>query len=75
MTSFKETDMSTTGIIDVEVIYRHHTDRAICVWTDETARDDIWLPLSAVEVDGLKARGRKVTVTGPETMFLEKGLI
>lgn len=63
-----------SNIVDIEVIYRHHTERGLCVRADETSQD-VWLPLSMVEVEGDKVRGRKITVTGPQSLFEEKGLV
>lgn len=61
-------------VADIEVIYRHHTERGLCVRADETS-EDVWLPSSMVEVEGDKVRGRKIKVTGPQSLFEEKGLV
>lgn len=64
-----------SDIVDVEVIYRHHTERGICVWADESKKEDVWLALSLVEVEGEKIRGRKITLSGPQKLMEEKGLV
>lgn len=67
-----------SDIVDVQVIYQHATDRAVCVRSDEKSTKDVWLPLSLVELDFLgkeRRRGVVVEVSGPESLFEEKELI
>lgn len=67
-----------SGIIDIQVIYQHATDRAVCVRSDEKSTKDVWLPLSLIELDFMgkpRVRGMVVEVTGPESLFEEKELI
>ena len=63
-----------SDLIDIEVIYQHATERAVCVRETEDG-PDVWLPLSAVEVEGDMRRGRVVTLTGPERLLTDKGLL
>ena len=35
---------------DMEVIYQHRTEKAVCVRQYEGA-DDVWIPLSACEIE------------------------
>lgn len=67
--------MSKTGIIEVEAIFQASTERAVCVKADEKSKEDVWFPLSQVEVHGASVRGKVVTLVGPERLFNEKGLI
>lgn len=64
-------------IEDVECIFQTQTERAVCVRSDETSKEDIWLPLAQVEVDAPKGliRGAVVTVTGPVALLQDKGLL
>ena len=70
-----------SDLIDIEVIYQHATERAVCVREHETS-PDIWIPLSLCEISpreqdlacGL-SRGRVATLTAPERVLAEKGLI
>lgn len=59
---------------DVSVIYQTSTDLAVCVRETEDG-EDIWLPLSQIETAGDEERGEIVTITGPEWLFEDKGLI
>lgn len=64
-------------VADVDVIFQHQTERAICVRVDEDSKDDIWLPLSQVETAAHKGlvRGMLVTITAPQRLLEEKGLV
>lgn len=63
-----------SNLIDLAAIYQTSTERAVCVREHETS-EDVWLPLSLVEVEGHDTRrGSVVTITGPEKLFSEKGL-
>lgn len=59
-------------LTDVSVLIKHQTDKAVLVAADEDA-EDVWLPLSQVEVDG--DVGTVGTVTMPEWLAQERGLI
>jgi hypothetical protein len=66
---------------DIKVIYQHHTDRAVCIRETEGG-PDIWIPLATCEVEPDLAdtfrrpqRGDIVTLTAPERVLNEKGLI
>ena len=67
-----------SDVIDVEVIYQTETDRAVCVREDD-GDDDIWLPLSQVEIErkdgGELRRGCVAVLTGPEWLLTDKGLL
>lgn len=63
-----------SNLADVEVIYQYHTEKAVCVRAEEGSKD-VWLPLSQVEVEGDKVRGKVITVTGPQSLFEEKELV
>jgi len=57
--------------IDVEVV--HRTEKAVLVHTGN--KDDaVWLPLSMIEIEPSGFAGIE-TVTLPERLALEKGLI
>ena len=70
--------MTRSNLIDLTVIYQTRTGAAVCIRETEDS-PDIWLPLSEVEVyreDELPpARHDVVTLTGPEWLFTEKGLL
>jgi hypothetical protein len=63
-----------SDMIDVDVIFQTVTARAVCVREAEDS-PDVWLPLSQVEIDGDERRGEVVTLTGPEWLIEDKGLI
>lgn len=70
--------MTRSNLIDLSVIYQTRTERAVCVRETEES-PDVWLPLSEVEVyrdDELPPRRHDVvTLTGPEWLLTEKGLL
>lgn len=63
-----------SDLADLMVIYQHATERAVCVRETEDGQD-VWLPLSEVEVEGDTRRGKAVTLTAPEWLLTEKGLL
>ena len=66
-----------SDIYDLEVIYQHQTDRAVCIRETEGG-PDIWIPLSLCEIDaktGDLRRGCVAILTAQEGTLTEKGLI
>ena len=63
-----------SNIIDLEVIFIHATEKAVLVKAEEDS-DEIWLPLSQVEIDGFEQRGEVVTISLPQPLAEEKGLV
>lgn len=62
-----------SNIIDIEVKVHARTDKGIRVSATGQQIDAEWLPLSQIEVQD--AGGGIATVTLPEWMAMEKGLI
>ena len=63
---------------DMDVIFQHRTPAAVCVRETEKS-EDVWIPLSLVEIepktgDTLR-RGCVATLTAPQNILKEKGLI
>lgn len=63
-----------SNLHDIEVIFQHATDRAVCVRFDEDS-DDTWIPLSQCEIDGERLRGGIVSLTAPQSILEERGLV
>lgn len=66
-----------SDLIDLTVIYQHQTERAACIRETEGGKD-IWIPLSQCEIearDGDLTRGCVATLTAPERVLTEKGLL
>lgn len=62
---------------DLTVIFQHRTDRAVCIRETEDGKD-VWIPLSQCEIegrDGDLSRGCVATLTAPERVLTEKGLL
>jgi hypothetical protein len=59
-------------IIDIEGMVHHRTEKAILFSNDGNRANAVWLPLSQIEVDDDHPIW---TVTLPEQIALEKGLI
>ena len=70
--------MTRSALIDLTVIYQTSTERAVCIRETEDG-PDVWLPWSEVEVyrddEARPARGDVVTLTGPEWLMMDKGLL
>lgn len=71
--------MRKSDIVDIEVIYKTDTDKALVVWADEDQKTEdrvIFLPKSQVELsDPNPIRGKVVTVSLPEWLATEKDLV
>lgn len=63
---------------DIDVIFQHRTERAVCIRETEDG-PDVWIPLSRCEIapsrGGWLRRGGIATLTAPEAVLREKGLI
>lgn len=66
------TGMGRRTVLDLELILAHRTQRAVLVKDAEDSAG-VWLPLSQVEVEG--EPGQVATVTLPEWLAIEKGLV
>ncbi len=64
--------MTKSDLIDLTVIVKHRTDRAVLV--DDGGEVPIWVPLSQCEFSRNIGR-RTHTLTLPEWLALEKGMI
>ena len=63
-----------SDLIDIEVQVKRETNMAWCVSAVDTKTEDVWLPKSQCEVE--RTAGRLfATLTLPESLALEKGLI
>jgi hypothetical protein len=65
--------MARSNIIDVDLHLHHKTAAAALVSDTADPKDAVWMPLSQIELDG--EIGETCTVTLPEWLALEKGLI
>jgi len=63
-----------SDLTDIDVIFQHATDRAVCVRAEEGG-GDVWIPLSVCEVEGDRRRGGVVTLTASERLLTERGLV
>ena len=63
-----------SDLIDIDVEVTHRTEKAVLVHTGIKEKS-VWLPLSQVEVEPNGAFDGIETVTLPEWLALEKGLI
>lgn len=67
--------MAKSNIIDVELVWMHETEKGVLVAADETT-EPVWLPKSQVEIDAPgRVRGSTCTITLPEWLAADKGLI
>lgn len=63
-----------SNIIDIDVEVAHRTEKAVLVHTG-IKEQAVWLPFSQVEIEPNGAFDGIETVTLPEWLALEKGLI
>lgn len=63
-----------SNLHDLQVIFQYATDRAVCVRGFEGS-DDVWIPLSQCEIDGDRQRGGVITLTAPESILVDRGLV
>lgn len=63
-----------SNIEDIEVVFQTRTERAICIRADEGC-EDVWLPLSMVEIEGHLQRGSIITISAEQSYLEEKGLV
>lgn len=61
-----------SDLIDISVVLVHETDKAVLI--DHGGTANVWLPKSAIEIER-DANGRTHTVTLPERLANEKGLL
>lgn len=61
-----------SDLVDISVVLVHQTERAVLV--DHGGDSNVWLPRSLIEIEK-DADGKTWTVTLPERLAQEKGLI
>lgn len=61
-----------SDLIDISVVLVHQTEKAVLV--DHGGESNVWLPRSAIEIEK-DGNGKTWTVTLPEPLAVEKGLI
>lgn len=64
--------MTRSNITDIELHLHHRTEKAVLVSDDGDRESAVWLPLSQIEID---EQGNIATVTLPEALAIEKGLV
>ena len=63
-----------TRLVDIELIILRFTDAAVLV-TDEEDGDEVWLPLSQIEIQSKTDHEGLFEVTMPEWLAQEKELV
>ena len=61
-----------SDLIDITVIVKHKT--ALAVLVDHGGKEPVWIPLSQIEIEPNKD-GKTYTITMPEWMAVDKGLV
>ena len=66
-----------SDLVDLLLFEHHRTAAAILVSDTGEAKDAVWLPLSQIEITPTPshASGSEVTVTVPEWLATERGLV
>ena len=66
-----------SGLVDFEVQIKHQTSPAVLIFDpeDEDRIKTIWLPCSQIEIEYKDQSERLATVTMPEWLAIEKGMV
>lgn len=65
--------MTKSELVDIEAVIKQRTVKAVRIDHPDSNSEDVWLPLSMIEID---ETGRMmVDITLPRTLAEEKGLI
>lgn len=65
-----------SDLVDLEALVIASTEKAVCISATGEKKDAVWVPLSQCEVDWPEGgMAGKATVTMPEWLALDKGLI
>lgn len=67
--------MSSNETIDIDVVIHAETALAILVSDNDLEDSAVWLPKSQVDYDERAKKGDIITVTLPEWLAIDKGLI
>lgn len=64
--------MARSDLVDIDVVIKQRTERAVRIDHADSNSEDVWLPLSLIEIE---ETGRlAVTITLPRSIAEEKGL-
>ena len=63
-----------SDLIDIEVYLHVETTKAVFVSDNGNEDEAVWLPKSQIEIEK-KPKSRTATITGPEWLMIDKGLI
>ena len=64
--------MAKSELVDIDAVIKQRTERAVRIDHADSNSEDVWLPLSLIEI---KETGRMaVTITLPRSIAEEKGL-
>lgn len=64
-----------SDLIDIAGVIHHQTEKAILFSDDGDKDKAVWLPKSAIEVEQDQKKPSYVTVTMPERLAKDKGLL
>lgn len=65
--------MPKSELVDIEVVIKQRTPKAVRVDHADSNSEDVWLPLSLIDIE---ETGRlSVTITLPRSIAEEKGLV
>lgn len=67
-------NMTKSNLVDIACCRHVETDNAIMVSDDNDAQKAVWLPKSQIEIEN-DGHANFITVTLPEWLAMEKGLI
>jgi len=69
---FLDDEPRKSDLLDLTVLLLAQTEKAVCVWTEETNAKGVWLPKSQCEFEC--DVGRRGTLTLPKWLATAKGL-
>jgi len=63
-----------SDIIDIFMRVKHRTEKAVLVTDEKDEGDEVWLPLSQIEIE-MDDDPKYATISLPEWLALDKGLV
>lgn len=64
-----------SDLVDLILVIRKETDRAVLVRDPDDIKPLVWLPKSQIEISRDDPQPGRVTITGPQWLFEDKELV
>jgi len=64
-----------SDLVELKLVIQHETNMAVKAYSLDDPETKVWLPKSRIEIEGAVVLNRESTVTLPEWLAIEKGLV